>query len=87
LNIASAASRAILCDQRTAARPKRGVELDEALANEFDAAVRECGQDVENFAIENERAEDMSRFAERVRECRVVEVAQIAPEPDERSGL
>ena len=43
------------------------------------------GQRVEDLAIEDEGAVDRARLRERVAERRVIEVAQVAAEPDERA--
>ena len=72
-------------DQPAAARAQRGVELAHAVPDEFDAAVVRRGQRIEDLAIEDERAVDRARVPERVAEGRMVEVAQVAPEPDERT--
>ena len=71
-------------DQSASARSQRAVELDQTFPNEFHTPVGRRRQRVENFAIEDERAEHLLRIVKRVRERGVVEIAEVAAEPDER---
>ena len=49
----------------------------------MDAAVLTSGQGIENVAVENEGAVDLSGLAKRRAEGGVVVVAQVAAKPDE----
>ena len=73
-------------DQPAAARPQCGIQLHDAVVDEFDPPVLAVGQRVENLAVEDECAIDGARAGERLMERRVVEVAQIAAEPDQCAG-
>jgi hypothetical protein len=70
-------------DQPAAAPAQRRIELYEAFADERDTSIggRQAVQDV---GIKNEGAMS-TREASRVMQCRMVVVAQVAPEPDQRN--
>ena len=74
-------------DQSAAARAERGVELAHAVPDELHAPVVRRRQRVEDLAIEDEGAEDRARFPQRVEQRRVIEIAQVAAEPDQRAVL
>ncbi len=63
-------------------RTQFGVDADQAVAYEFDAAVLP-GQGVEDVAVEDEDAPDLARGAQCVVQCGVVVGAQVAAQPDQ----
>ena len=54
--------------------------------NEFDPPVGRVGQRIQDVAVEGEGADHLPRLPRRVMERGVVEIAQIAAEPDQGAG-
>ena len=72
-------------DQAPAARAQTRVEVDQAAVDEFDAPILRRGQCVQDRAVEDERRVHRACRGQRAGEGGVVDVAQVAPEPHERS--
>ena len=64
---------------------ERPVELDDGVVDELDAPVVAPRQRIQDLAVEHEHAVDGARVLERGVQRRVIEVAQVAAEPDERA--
>jgi hypothetical protein len=77
-------ARDVMADNEGAAvGGERAVELRNGLVDEIDAAIGSPGQRIQDLAIEDERAMHNFGIVQRMVERRVVEIAQIATEPDE----
>ena len=72
---------------RRRARASAASSSTTRLPDELDAAVVAARQRVEDLAVEHERAIDRAAPRQRVIQRGVVEVAQVAPEPDQRAAV
>jgi len=81
---------AVADDQAAAVCPERIGKFQDRAADEVDAPLRArpvAAQQFQNVAVENENAEHPRMAAQGLRQGGMIEVAQIAPEPDQRRGM
>ncbi len=72
-------------DQPAPRRGERLLQFGDARVNEFDAAIGRVRQRIENLAVEHKSAYHLPGLPERMVERGMVEIAQVAAEPDQRT--